>query len=95
MAREFLSRQKKNPAVGDTRKRAQNAPQLNICMSQRESHERESKGTRGLIALLLQVAIDFPYLKSILQGVQFEIGFAYVLICFSLMWVHRESPCFS
>ena len=34
-------------------------------LSQRESHERESKGTRGLIALLLQVAIDFPYLSQI------------------------------
>ena len=40
-------------------------------MSQRESHERESKGARGSIALLLQVAIDFPYLKSTLQGVPF------------------------
>ena len=38
-------------------------------MSQRESHERESKGARGLIVLLLQVAIDFPYPKFIFQGV--------------------------
>ena len=39
-------------------------------VSQRESHKRESKES-GLIVLLLQVAIDFPYLKSILQGVPF------------------------
>ena len=36
-----------------------------------ESHERESKGARGLIAISLQVAIDFSYLKATLQGVPF------------------------
>ena len=69
MAWEFLSRQKKNPAVGYARKRAQNAPQLNIFMSQREGHGRESKGTRGLVVPVLQVALDFSNLKPTLQGV--------------------------
>ena len=40
-------------------------------LSQRESHERESKRTRFLIAISLQVAIDFSYLKATLQGVPF------------------------
>ena len=38
-------------------------------LSQRESHERESKGTRGLVVLVLQVALDFSNLTPTLQGV--------------------------
>ena len=45
-------------------------------VSQGECHsgraiKGKSKGTRGLIVLLLKVAIDFSYLKATLQGVPF------------------------